>query len=142
MTQTIDALGAWRRSDMAGTLRVADVGREVTVCGWVHARRDHGGVCFLDVRDRTGVVQVVCDPEDSPSAHARAGDVRLEYVVAVQGRVRHRPADTVNPDLATGEIEITARELRVLNTARPQTGGHRQRRSRRLRDERQDRPRR
>jgi aspartyl-tRNA synthetase len=119
MTQAIDALGEWRRSDMAGTLRVGDVGREVTVCGWVHARRDHGGVCFLDVRDRTGVVQVVCDPEDSPSAHARSRDVRLEYVVAVQGRVRHRPADTVNPELATGEIEITAREVRVLNTARP-----------------------
>jgi aspartyl-tRNA synthetase len=85
----------------------------------VHARRDHGGVCFLDVRDRDGIVQVVCDPEDSPVAHARAGDIRLEYVIAVQGAVRRRPADTVNPDLATGEIEVTASEVRVLNAARP-----------------------
>jgi aspartyl-tRNA synthetase len=104
---------------MTGALRAGDVGRDVTVCGWVHARRDHGGVCFLDVRDREGVVQVVCDPEDSPTAHARAGEIRLEYVVAVQGRVRHRPADTVNRELATGEIEVSASEVRILNAARP-----------------------
>jgi aspartyl-tRNA synthetase len=104
---------------MAGALRAGDIGRTVTVCGWVHARRDHGGVCFLDVRDRAGLVQVVCDPEDSPASHARAGELRLEFVVAVTGAVRRRPAETVNPDLATGEIEIAAREIRILNAARP-----------------------
>jgi aspartyl-tRNA synthetase len=119
MSQAVESLGDWQRTDMAGTLRPADVGREVVVCGWVHARRDHGGVCFLDVRDREGLLQVVCDPEDSPTAHARAGDIRLEFVVAVRGRVRNRPAETVNPDLATGAIEVSASEVRVLNTARP-----------------------
>ncbi|HWP65579.1 MAG TPA: aspartate--tRNA ligase [Candidatus Limnocylindria bacterium] len=119
MSQAQDSLTGWRRTDMAGALRVIDVDREVVVCGWVHARRDHGGVCFLDVRDREGIVQVVCDPEDSPEAHARAGEIRLEYVVAVRGRVRLRPADTRNPELATGDIEIAAAEVRILNGARP-----------------------
>jgi len=115
----VDALGDWRRTDMAGDLRPADIGREVIVCGWVHARRDHGGLCFHDVRDRAGVVQVVCDPEDSAAAHARAGEIRLEYVVAIRGTVRHRPPETVNAGLATGAIEVSAAEVRVLNAARP-----------------------
>jgi aspartyl-tRNA synthetase len=115
----VQPLGDWRRTDLAGDLRATDVGREVTLCGWVHARRDHGGVLFLDVRDRAGLVQCVCNPADSPAAHERAGEVRLEYVVAVRGRLRRRTPETVNPDLATGEIEVAVAELRVLNTARP-----------------------
>ena len=106
---------AWSRSDLAGTLRPDDVGRAVTVCGWVHGRRDHGGIVFLDVRDRAGIVQVVCDPSTSPAAHAVAATLRLEFVVGVRGTVRPRPAETVNPDLETGAIEIVADELGVLN---------------------------
>jgi len=119
VSDSVEALGDWARSDWAGTLRPSDVEREVTVMGWVHGRRDHGGVIFLDVRDRSGLVQVVLDPERCAEAHARGADVRLEYVVAVRGRVVPRSPETVNPNLPTGGIEIVARELRLLNDARP-----------------------
>src|SRR5207244_2573510 len=109
----------WPARDGCGALRPGDVGREVTLCGWVHARRDHGGVLFVDLRDRTGVVQVVCNPAESPAAHERARDVRLEFVIAVRGTVRPRPGETVNPDLPTGAVEVVASALHVLNTARP-----------------------
>jgi aspartyl-tRNA synthetase len=115
----IESLGDWQRTDLCGDLRTTDLGRTVTVFGWVHARRDHGGVLFLDLRDRSGIVQAVCNPSESTGAHARAGEVRLEYVVAVRGTVRPRPPETVNRELPTGEIEIGVAELRVLNTARP-----------------------
>ena len=119
-SSTADAsIADWRRTDLAGTLREGDVGRAVLVCGWVHGRRDHGGICFLDVRDRSGIVQVVCDPSISEAAHARCADLRLEYVVAVRGTVRPRPPETVNPDLPTGTIEIVAEALGVLNASRP-----------------------
>jgi len=119
VSDRVEALGDWARSDWAGTLRPSDIEREVTVMGWVHGRRDHGGVIFLDVRDRSGLVQVVLDPERCAEAHARGADVRLEYVVAVRGRVVPRSPETVNPTLPTGGIEIVARELRLLNDARP-----------------------
>ncbi|MBX3028415.1 aspartate--tRNA ligase [bacterium] len=112
---TLDLLGDWQRTFYCGVPRAADIGREVTVMGWVHSRRDHGGVVFVDLRDRSGVVQVVCSPEHSPAAHERAGGLRSEYVIAVRGAVRARPAETLNPNLATGEIEILAAEVRVLN---------------------------
>jgi aspartyl-tRNA synthetase len=115
----VELLGDWRRTDLAGTLRDRDVGREVTLCGWVHGRRDHGGVIFVDLRDHSGVVQAVCNPTESAAAHEKAGHVRLEYVVAVQGVVRPRPPDTVNPDLPTGTIEVMVSRLRVLNASRP-----------------------
>ncbi len=85
--------------------------------GWVHARRDHGGVVFVDLRDRTGLLQVVCNPEHSQTAHERAGALRSEYVVAVRGVVRARPAETVNASLATGAVEVMAAQVRVLNEA-------------------------
>ena len=119
MAVEITALGEWTRSHYGGDLRASDIGTKVTVMGWVHGRRDHGGVVFLDLRDRSGLVQVVLDPECSQEAHASGADVRLEYVVAVQGEVLARTADTVNPDLPTGEIEIIGQEVRVLNIARP-----------------------
>ncbi|HEY2389313.1 MAG TPA: aspartate--tRNA ligase [Candidatus Binatia bacterium] len=119
MSESVESLGDWTRSDWAGTLRPTDVEREVTVMGWVHGRRDHGGVIFLDVRDRSGLVQVVLDPERCAEAHARGAGVRLEYVVAVRGRVVPRSPETVNPNLPTGAVEIVARELRLLNDARP-----------------------
>jgi aspartyl-tRNA synthetase len=113
------SLGDWTRSDYCGDLRAADVGREATVMGWVHGRRDHGGVVFLDIRDRSGLVQVVLDPERGREAHASGAGVRLEFVVAVRGTVVARSPDTVNPDLPTGAVEIIGREVRVLNVARP-----------------------
>ena len=119
MPEALDSVGDWVRSDLGGELRPADVGREVTVMGWVHGRRDHGGVIFLDLRDRSGLVQVVLDPPRSAGAHARGADVRLEYVVAVRGTVVPRSPETVNPELPTGAIEIVGRELRLLNAARP-----------------------
>jgi len=105
---------------MCGELTVERVGEIVTLNGWVHRRRDHGGLVFLDLRDRSGLTQVVCNPAVSPAAHAMAQTVRSEYVVAVIGEVVRRPPGTVNPHLPTGEIEVVAHKLQVLNTARPQ----------------------
>src|SRR4029453_7617264 len=85
--RTDASVTAWRRTDLGGALREEDVGRTVVVCGWVHGRRDHGGIVFLDVRDRAGIVQVVCDPSASPAAHAAASALRLEYVVGGRGAV-------------------------------------------------------
>lgn len=86
--------------------------------GWVQARRDHGGVTFIDLRDRSGLVQVVCNPQVSTAAHETAKDVRTEYVLAVRGRLNPRSAETINPNLPTGAVELMAEEVRVLNTAR------------------------
>ena len=86
--------------------------------GWVHARRDHGGVTFIDLRDRSGLVQVVCNPQVSAAAHETAKDVRTEFVLAVRGRLALRLADTTNPNLPTGAVELMADEVRILNTAR------------------------
>lgn len=104
------------RTDYCGALNAADLERDVILCGWVHHRRDHGGVIFIDLRDREGFVQVVVDP-DTPEAFALAERVRPEYVLRIEGKVRHRPSGTVNQDLPSGEIEVLVRELEVLNTA-------------------------
>ena len=104
------------RSHYCGELDASQVGSEVEICGWVHRRRDHGGVIFLDVRDRTGVVQVVYDP-DIRDSFATADKVRSEYVLRIAGRVRARPEGTVNPDMKTGAIEVLGRELEILNTS-------------------------
>jgi len=101
------------RTDRAGDLRSTDIDRDVVVCGWVDSRRDHGGVVFLDVRDVAGIVQVVVDPDHEVGADVHR--VRNEYVVRVQGRVRHRPEGTVNDTLPTGEVEVAATVLEVLN---------------------------
>ena len=103
------------RTHACGELRAADAGAEVTLCGWVAHRRDHGGVTFIDLRDRHGVVQVVFHPEDAPEAHTGAQKLGGEDVVRVTGTVRARPDGMQNPDLATGEIEVVAAELEVLN---------------------------
>lgn len=114
----MELLDNWQRTSYCGTPRLAQVGREVTVMGWVHARRDHGGVTFIDLRDRSGIIQAVCNPQVSPAAHAAAKDVRSEFVLAVRGTLTKRPPDTVNPNLPTGEVEILVTELRVLNASR------------------------
>ena len=103
----------------AGTLGVDDVGSEVALAGWVNRRRDHGGVIFIDLRDSTGIVQVVLNPEDAPADEATLHGLRLEYCVAVGGVVREREADNVNPDLPTGAIEVGATSIEVLSPSDP-----------------------
>ena len=105
------------RSHYCGDLRASESGQEVEIYGWVHRRRDHGGVIFLDVRDRTGVLQVVFDPDEEES-FALADSVRNEYVLMAKGKVRARPEGTVNPDMPTGEVEVLGKELRILNAAK------------------------
>jgi aspartyl-tRNA synthetase len=104
------------RSHYCGELNSGHVGSDVVLCGWAHRRRDHGGVIFIDLRDREGLVQVVLDP-DRPEVFRRAEQVRSEYVLRVTGRVRPRPEGTVNPDLATGEIEVLGTDLEILNAS-------------------------
>ncbi len=106
------------RSHTCGELRRDHVGQEITLAGWVHRRRDHGPLIFIDLRDRYGITQVVFDSATTPEAHAIASDVRAEYVLQISGTVRARPADAVNPDLATGTIEVPAHTATVLNAAR------------------------
>src|SRR3954452_20187932 len=103
------------RTHRAGDVRSEMIGETVTLCGWVAARRDHGGVVFVDLRDTAGIVQVVLDPAVTPEAH----DLRSEYCVQVDGAVRARPDGTVNPELATGEVEVAAARVVVLNPSEP-----------------------
>ena len=104
------------RTHYCGEVKKTEVGQEVEVCGWVHRRRDHGGVIFLDVRDRSGIVQVVYDP-DTEDSFATADRVRNEFVLRAKGLVRDRPDGTVNPEMATGEVEILGSQLEILNAA-------------------------
>lgn len=105
------------RTQMCGELRSEHVGEEVTLSGWVNRRRDHGGVTFLDLRDRAGIVQVVANPDIAADAHQAAEEVRNEWVVQVSGLVRRRPEGMENPELATGEVEVEVSRLDVLNPA-------------------------
>lgn len=106
------------KTHTCGELRTAHAGHEVTIAGWVNRRRDHGGLTFIDLRDRFGIVQIVADPEDAPEAHAAFQPVRNEWVLQVTGKVRKRPVEMVNADLETGEIEIDVQSVEILNTAK------------------------
>ena len=108
-----------KRSCYCGEPRAADTGKELVLQGWVGSRRDHGGVIFVDVRDRTGIVQAVFDPEVDAEAHRKAGDLRNEFVIEVRGVLKPRSPETVNPKLPTGEVELEVRELEILNTSQP-----------------------
>ncbi|HEY1768512.1 MAG TPA: aspartate--tRNA ligase [Terracidiphilus sp.] len=114
----LDFLGNLERTHLCGTLRAADGGKQVVMMGWVNRRRDHGNLIFLDLRDRSGICQIVLDKEITPEGHAKGEQVRPEYVVAAVGKVRLRAKDAINPKMETGEIEIEATELRVLNDTR------------------------
>jgi aspartyl-tRNA synthetase len=113
-----DFLGDWKRTDCCGNLRKEDKGREVILLGWVQRRRDLGGLIFIEVRDRYGLVQVVFNPEENREAHEKAQSLRSEYVVGVKGEVVLRPVGTANPKLTTGEIEVAVQELKILNVSR------------------------
>ncbi len=108
-----------KRTIYCGRVRPERIGDEVVLCGWVHRRRDHGGLVFVDLRDREGLVQVVFTPDASPEVHAKANVLRAEYVVSVRGVVRRRPEGTENAGLATGEVEVAASSLAILNESRP-----------------------
>jgi aspartyl-tRNA synthetase len=114
----LDFLGNLERTHMCGTLRAANAGENVVLMGWVNRRRDHGNLIFLDLRDRSGIAQVVLDKELVPEGHAKGEQIRPEYVVAAVGKVALRDKDAINPKMPTGEIEIEATELRILNDSR------------------------
>ncbi|MBQ6224320.1 MAG: aspartate--tRNA ligase, partial [Campylobacter sp.] len=96
-----------------------DIGKEVSVCGWVNSYRDHGGVVFIDLRDKTGLIQLVCDPKDSKNAYEVANEARNEFVLRAKGKVRARGEGLVNPKLKTGEIEIVVENLSIENPSEP-----------------------
>ena len=120
MTQRLEGLGDWRRTQTCGALTLAAAGTTATLMGWVHRTRDHGGVLFIDLRDRYGMTQVVFHPETGgKELLAAASQLGSEYVIAVRGIVNARPVDAVNPAMATGGIEVDAREFRLLSACDP-----------------------
>ena len=119
MSETVEPLGDWQRTHDCGTLTAEHLDREVTLMGWVATRRDHGGVIFVDLRDRAGITQVVFNPQHSTEAHHKAEAIRNEYVIAIHGVVEKRPEGMLNPRLPTGGIEVNGDAIRILNTSRP-----------------------
>lgn len=113
-----DALGNWKRTHYCGDLTSDNIGKEVCLMGWVQRRRDHGGLIFIDLRDREGITQLALDPDRDPEAHAKADKIRNEFVIAVKGTISPRPEGTINPKMKTGEVEMEVSELRILNTSK------------------------
>ena len=114
----LELMGEWKRSNFCGELGKKHVDRSVTLMGWVQSRRDHGGVIFVDLRDREGLCQIVFNPERDPKIHQTAEQLRDEWVIAVKGKVTPRTEETVNPNLKTGEVEVVAEQVRILNTSK------------------------
>lgn len=115
----MDSLGDWKRSSMLGDIIESSIGSEVTLMGWVQTRRDHGGLIFVDLRDRAGLVQLVFNPEKDAPAHKAAHAIRSEFVLAVKGEVTKRPAETENPELKSGMVEVTVSTLKILAESAP-----------------------
>jgi aspartyl-tRNA synthetase len=113
----LDHLGQSKRTHNCGELRAADAGKTVTLMGWVNSRRDHGSLLFIHLRDREGITQIVFDEQAAPQIHGRAKDARSEYVIAVTGKVVARDANTVNKNMATGDVEVLAEDIKILNDA-------------------------
>ena len=113
-----EMMADWKRERMCGTLCEQDVGQDVTIMGWADTRRDLGAIVFVDLRDRSGIVQCVFDQAEIPDDFAKVESIRSEYVLAVRGKVTLRSEDTVNPKIPTGTIEVRARELKILSTAK------------------------
>ncbi len=116
---SVDYLEGWKRTHHCADLGAANVGSEVILFGWAHSARDHGGIVFIDLRDRWGITQIVCDPAHSKAAHAKAEKVHGEWVLAARGKVRARPPNMANPKLPTGAIEVLVDEIKVLNISKP-----------------------
>ena len=114
----LDTLGNMKRTHNCSELTAKDIGKEVVLMGWVHRRRDHGGVIFVDLRDREGVTQVVFNPEFNKAVHEKAHGIRNEFVLATRGTVAPRPEGMINPKLKTGEIDVMASKLKILNISR------------------------
>ena len=114
----LDFLGDLRRTHSCGELRVADAGKTALLMGWVHRRRDLGGLIFIHLRDRDGITQLVFDESKNADAHRRAQELSAEYVIAVEGTVALRDPNTVNPNIATGEVELVANKIWILNESR------------------------
>jgi len=114
----LDFLGNLERTHYCGELRTAHAGKIVVLMGWVNRRRDHGNLIFLDLRDRTGISQIVLDKELTPDGHAKGEQVRPEYVVAAVGKVRLRDKDSINPKMETGEVEIEAAQRNGIKIGR------------------------
>src|SRR3989338_7019679 len=108
-----------KRTHTCGQLSKKDIGKEAALCGCAHSRRDHGGLIFIDLRDRDGITQVVINSDKNPKFHEAAEAIRSEYVLAVKGRVEARPKGTENKKIATGEIEVAVSELEVINASKP-----------------------
>ena len=115
----VEPMGGWKRTHGCGALRAADAGQTVTLMGWAFRRRDHGGLVFVDLRDREGLTQCVFDPKEAPEAHDKAEGVRAEFVLAVRGTVALRPPGTENSKLPTGAVEVRVSEMKILNDSRP-----------------------
>ncbi|MBI2951240.1 aspartate--tRNA ligase, partial [bacterium] len=113
-----ESMGGWRRTATCGQLRKEDVGKPATLMGWVARRRDHGGVIFVDLRDREGITQVVFKPDVNADMHRKAEAIRSEYVIAVQGKVEPRPAGMENLKLDTGAVDVLCHDLRILNESK------------------------
>ena len=114
----METMKGLNRTHGCGTISEAQIGQEVVLCGWVERRRDHGGLIFIDLRDRSGVVQIVASPDHNMESFHKAEDVRNEYVLCVRGKITERDADAINPSLAPGRFEMYCAELRVLNPAK------------------------
>ncbi|MBI2487129.1 MAG: aspartate--tRNA ligase [Deltaproteobacteria bacterium] len=114
----LELLGDWKRTDYCGSLGIKDLNREVIIMGWVQSKRDHGGLIFVDLRDREGIIQVVFNPQLSKESHEKAGLLKDEWIVAVKGNVARRPPETLNPNIQTGEVEVIANEIKILNIAK------------------------
>ena len=114
----MENMNGLHRTHGCGTITEAQVGQEVTLCGWVDRRRDHGGLIFIDLRDRSGMLQVVASPDHDEASFRKAEDVRNEYVLCVRGKVTKRDPEAVNPNLPTGAYELYVEEMRVLNAAK------------------------
>lgn len=113
----VEPMGSWKRTNSCGELRKNDIGKEVILMGWAQSRRDHGGLIFIDLRDREGISQIVFDPEDSAEAHEKAHIIKNEYVIAVKGKVVSRLTGSKNSNIPTGEIEIKAKQIKILNVS-------------------------
>lgn len=111
----VSGLDGWRRSHNLGELRASDVGKEVTLMGWVQRRRDLGQLVFIDLRDRFGITQVVLDPSDNPAIHALGGDIKFEYVLGIKGKVAPRPEGMVNASMPTGAVEVKTSQLKIFS---------------------------